>query len=75
MWKKGRHVIECRREHEKMYDLKDEHTKEEWLDITKIYRGNKKKREIESEILEENEKRTEIEVVVEQQKENEKRQS
>ena len=32
-----------------MYDLKDEHTKEEWLDITKIYRENKRKREIESE--------------------------
>ena len=68
------HAIECGRENEKMYDLKDEHTKEEWLDITKIYRENKRKREIESERLEENEKRTEIEVVVEQQKENEKRQ-
>ena len=40
-----------------MYDLKDEHTKEEWLDITKIYRENKRKREIESERLEENEKK------------------
>ena len=68
------HVIECGRENEKMYDLKDENTKEEWLYITKIYRENKRKREIESERLEENEKRTEIEVVVEQQKENEKRQ-
>ena len=68
------HVIECGRENEKIYDLKDEHTKEEWLDITKIYRENKRKRETESERLEENEKRTEIEVVVEQQKENEKRQ-
>ena len=57
-----------------MYNLKVEHTKEEWLDITKIYRDNKRKREIESERLEENQKRTEIEVVVEQQKENEKRQ-
>ena len=55
-------------------DLKDEHTKEECLDITKVYRKNKRKRETESEILEENEKRTEIELVVEQQKENEKRQ-
>ena len=45
------HVIECERENEKMYDLKDEHTKEEWLDI-KIYRKNKRKREIESERLE-----------------------
>ena len=57
-----------------MNDLKDENTKEEWLYITKIYRENKRKREIESERLEENEKRTEIEIVVEQQKENEKRQ-
>ena len=46
------HVIECERENEKMYDLKDEHTKEEWLDITKIQRENKRKREIESERLE-----------------------
>ena len=68
------HVIECGRENEKMYDLKDEKTKEEGLDITNIYRENKRKREIESERLEENEKRTEIEVVVKQQKENEKRQ-
>ena len=68
------HVIKCGRENEKMYDLKDDHTKEEWLDITKFYRKNKRKREIESETLAENEKRTEIEVVVEQQKENEKRQ-
>ena len=30
------HVIECGRENEKMYDLKDEHTKKEWLDVTKI---------------------------------------
>ena len=30
------HVIECRWEDEKIYDLKDEHTKEEWLGITKI---------------------------------------
>ena len=44
------------------------------LDITKIYSENKRKREIESERSEENEKRTEIEVVLEQQKENEKRQ-
>ena len=51
------HVIECGWENEKMYDLKDEHTKEEWLDITKIYRENKRKREIESERLEENEKK------------------
>ena len=63
-----------------MYDLKDEHTKEEWPDITKIYKENKRKREIESEGLEENEKKnkkkTEIEdrIVVEQQKENEKKQ-
>ena len=71
------HVIECGQENEKMYDLKDDHTKEEWLDITKIYRENKRKKEIESERLEQNEKRTEIEVVpsrLEQQKENEKRQ-
>ena len=68
------YVIECGRKNEKMYDLKDEHIKEEWLDITKIYRENKRNKEIESERLEENEKRTEIEVVVEQQKENEKRQ-
>ena len=68
------HVTECRRENEKMYDLKDEHSKEEWLNITKIQRENKRKRDKESERLEENEKRTEIEVVVEQQKENEKRQ-
>ena len=67
------YVIECERKNEKMYDLKDEHIKEEWLDITKIYRENKRNKEIESERLEENEKRTEIEVVVEQQKENEKR--
>ena len=40
-----------------MYDLKDEHTKEEWPDITKIYKENKRKREIESEGLEENEKK------------------
>ena len=57
-----------------MYDLKDEHTKEEWLDITKIYRENKRKTEIESERLKENEKRTEIEVEIKKQKENEKRQ-
>ena len=68
------HVVECGRENEKIYDLKDEHTKEEWRDIAKIYRENKRKRETESERLEENEKRTEIEVVVERQKENEKRQ-
>ena len=68
------HVIECERENEKMYDLKDEHTKEEWLDITKIYRENKRKTEIESERLKENEKRTEIEVEIKKQKENEKRQ-
>ena len=67
------HVIECGQENEKMHDLKDEHAKEEWLDITKIYRENKRKREIESERLEENEKRTEIEVVLEQQKENEEK--
>ena len=30
------HVIECGGENEKMYDLKDDHTKEEWLDITKF---------------------------------------
>ena len=35
------HVIECGQENEKMHDLKDEHAKEEWLDITKIYRENK----------------------------------
>ena len=57
-----------------MYDLKDESTKEEWLDKIKLYRENKRKREIEPERLQENEKRTEIVVVVEQQKENEKRQ-
>ena len=57
-----------------MFDLIDEHTKEEWIDITSIYKENKRKREIESERLAENEKRTETEVVVEQQKENEKRQ-
>ena len=67
-------VVECERGNEKMYDLQDEHTREEWPEITKIYRENKRKREIESEKLEENEKRTVIEVVVEQQKENEKRQ-
>ena len=38
------HVIECRRENEEMYDLKGGHTKEEWLNITKIYRENKRKR-------------------------------
>ena len=27
-----------------MYDLKDEHTKDEWPDVTKIYRKNKRKR-------------------------------
>ena len=68
------HVVESGQENEKTYDLKDEHTKEEWLDITKIYRESKRKTEKESERLEENEERTEIEVVVEQQKENEKRQ-
>ena len=68
------HVIECGQENEKIYDLKDEHTKEEWLDITKTYRENKRKREIELERLEENEKGTEVEKVVEQQKENENRQ-
>ena len=68
------HIIKCGPENEKMNDLKDEHTKEEWLDITNIYWENKRKREIESERLEENGKRTEIEVVVEQQKKNEKRQ-
>ena len=68
------HVIEYGQKNEKIYDLKDENIKVEWLDITKIYRKNKRKREIESERLEENEKRTGIEVVVEQQKENEKRQ-
>ena len=52
------HVIECGRENEKMYDLKDEHTKEEWVDITKIYKAKKRKREIESERLEENKKTT-----------------
>ena len=58
-----------------MYDIKDEHTKEEWIDITNIFRENKKKREIKSERLEENErKKTVIEAVLEQQKENEKRQ-
>ena len=30
------HVTECGQENEKMYDLKEEHTKEAWLDITKI---------------------------------------
>ena len=40
-----------------MYDLKDDHTKEEWIDITKIYRENQRKREMESERLEENEKK------------------
>ena len=68
------HIIECGWENEKMFDLKDEHTKKEWLDVTKIYKENKRKREMESERLEENEKRKEIEVVVEKQKENEKRQ-
>ena len=68
------HIIECGRENEKMYDLKDDHTKEEWLGSMKIYRENKRKRQIESERSEENEKRTEIEVVLVQQKENEKRQ-
>ena len=38
--------------------------------ITKIYRENKRKGEIESERLEEIEKRTEIEVVVKQQQTN-----
>ena len=38
------HVIACGRENEKMYDLKDEHTKDEWPDVTKIYRKNKRKR-------------------------------
>ena len=32
------HVIECGWENEKMYDTKDDHTKEEWVGITKIYR-------------------------------------
>ena len=45
------HVIECGRENEKVYNLKDEHKKEEWLDLTKIYRENKRKRDIESERL------------------------
>ena len=68
------HVIECGRENEKMYDLKDEHTKEEWLTIR--FTGKiRKKREIKPERLEENDKRTEIVVVVaEQQKENKRRQ-
>ena len=57
-----------------MYDLKDEHTKKEWLEVTKIYKENKRKREMESERLEENEKGKEMEAVVEKQKENEKRQ-
>ena len=57
-----------------MYDLKDEHTKKEWLEVTKIYKENKRKKEMESERLEENEKRKEMEAVVEKQKENEKRQ-
>ena len=40
-----------------MYDIKDEHTKEEWIDITNICRKNKRKREIKSERLEENERK------------------
>ena len=63
------------KKNEKMYDIKDEHTKEEWIDITNICRKNKRKREIKSERLEENErKKTVIEAVSEQQKENERRQ-
>ena len=62
------HVIECGQENKNMFDSKDEYTKEEWLDITKTYRENKRKREIEPERLQENEKRTEIGVVVEQQR-------
>ena len=40
-----------------MYDIKDEHTKKEWIDITNIFRENKRKREIKSERLEENERK------------------
>ena len=62
------HVIECGQENGNMYDIKDEHTKEEWLDVTKTYWENKRKREIKPERLQENEKRTEIGVLVEQQR-------
>ena len=57
-----------------MYDSKDEYTKEEWLDITKTYRENKRKREIEPERLQENEKRTRDRSSSRTTKENEKRQ-
>ena len=45
------HIV-CGQENEKMYKLKDKHTKEKQLDITKVFRENKRKTEIESKRLE-----------------------
>ena len=38
------HVLECEREKGKKYSLDKEMTKEEWKEVLKIYRENKRKR-------------------------------